>query len=135
MRYFFKFPNQIFFKKRYNKYKQLNNLKFGNVGLFFIKKFRFEYIYFIFFKNLIKLLNKNKYKFIKNFYFWFFLSGNYPISKKSKNSRMGKGKGIFLRWSIMILNNFFFLEFLIYKFFFIFFKKYFFNNFLKFYIS
>lgn len=33
------------------------------------------------------------------------LKFNYPISKKSKNSRMGKGKGTFLRWVISLKIN------------------------------
>ena len=138
MRFFYlKTRNQISFKKRFNKYNIFKKLKFGNIGFFFIKKFKFEYLYFFFFKKFIKFINKNKFKIINNFYFWFFLIGNYPLTKKSKNSRMGKGKGVFLRWAIILNNNFFFLEFLIYnfKFFFFFFqkKKKIFNKYLHYY--
>ena len=43
---------------------------------------------------------------------WIFLKGNLPISKKSKNSRMGKGKGSFLRLACRIKKNTILLEFL-----------------------
>ena len=35
----------------------------------------------------------------------FFVYPNYPLTKKSKNSRMGSGKGYFLRWSILMKRN------------------------------
>lgn len=126
MRFFFiKTKEQVSFKRRKYNYKKLSNLKFGNLGFFMSKEIRFEYLYFFFFKKIIKLLNKNKYCTYNKFFFWFFLKGNFPLSKKSKNSRMGKGKGMFLRWVIKLPLNFIFIEFLCFNlyFFFNYFKK------------
>lgn len=119
MRFFYiKTREQVSFKKRNQSYNSTKLLKFGNLGFFFLKEIRFEYLYFFFFKKLIKLLNKNKYCTFNKFFYWFFLKGNFPLTKKSKNSRMGKGKGMFLRWSIKLKPNFFFLEFLCFNTFF-----------------
>lgn len=76
------------------------------------KNFRFESVYFLKIRSLLKLIfkkkkNVNKFKKIK---VWVFLKANHPISKKSKNSRMGKGKGGFLRWVTKLNRGFIFLE-------------------------
>ena len=42
---------------------------------------------------------------------WVFLHKNYPITKKSKNARMGKGKGSFVRYCSRILQNHSIFEF------------------------
>jgi hypothetical protein len=42
---------------------------------------------------------------------WLNLRINYPISKKSRNARMGKGKGAFFRWAIKIKPLICFVEF------------------------
>jgi large subunit ribosomal protein L16 len=47
----------------------------------------------------------------KNKKMWFFLLPNYILSKKSKNSRMGKGKGSIRRWIIRIHGGSILLEF------------------------
>lgn len=86
------------FKKRKNlKKKDYLLLKFGNVGFFSFKDFRFEFIYLSLLKKILKTLKFLKLKRKKFNKFWLFLNKNYPISTKSKNSRMGKGKGSFLR--------------------------------------
>jgi ribosomal protein L16/L10AE len=65
---------------------------------------------------LRKLLKKFKFK--RKIYvehhrkFWFCLKKNYTLSKKSKNARMGKGKGKFLRWSLLVPRNAILLEFM-----------------------
>jgi hypothetical protein len=124
LRFFYiKTKEQVSFKRRKPTYKLFTKLNFGNIGFFYKKQIRFEYLYFFFFKKLLKLLNKNKYLTYDRFFFWFFLKGNFPLTKKSKNSRMGKGKGMFLRWVINLLPNFIFIELLTYKQ--IFFFKYF----------
>jgi len=126
LRFFYiKTKEQVSFKQRNHVYKNFSKLTFGNLGFFFIKNFRFEYLYFLFFKKLLKLLNKNKFASFNKFFFWFFLKGNFPLTKKSKNARMGKGKGVFSRWVIILANNFFFLEFLTYN------SEYFFKYFSK----
>ena len=38
----------------------------------------------------------------KNRKLWLNLRSNFPVSKKAKNSRMGKGKGVFLRWVVRV---------------------------------
>ena len=119
------------FKKRINSGYLKLNLKVGVFGFFFLKPFLFEFLYFIFIKKFLKFFNKNKYSNFNKFKYWSFLTGNFPISKKSKNSRMGKGKGSFLRWSIKLKQNFYFFEFL----FFFFIKYFFFLKKLKLFIS
>jgi len=112
LRYFYlKTKEQVSFKKRFMDYKKLNFLNFGNHGFITKKSLRFEFSNFLIFKKFLKIFLKSKYSLKKFFSFWFFLFGNYPITKKSKNARMGKGKGVFLRWSIRIPFNFIFLEF------------------------
>lgn len=77
--------------------------KFGTTSFFTKKKVRFELLYFVFLKKFFKNLNNSKIK--KNLNkrgLWFFFKSNYPLSKKSKNSRMGKGKGVFLRWVVIL---------------------------------
>jgi ribosomal protein L16/L10AE len=41
---------------------------------------------------------------------WMYLVPNYIVSSKSKNSRMGKGKGSFVKWVIRVKAGFTFLE-------------------------
>lgn len=66
------------------------------------KKVLFEGVYYIFLRKLLrKCSKKNNLSKI-----WVFLKPNYPISKKSKNSRMGKGVGSFLRWATQLNPNF-----------------------------
>jgi ribosomal protein L16/L10AE len=36
---------------------------------------------------------------------WLFLHKNYPLTKKSKNARMGKGKGTIARYCSRVLQN------------------------------
>jgi len=86
------------FKKRGNlNKKDIRVLKFGQIGFFFKKEYRFEFVYLSFLKRLFKKLSilKKKMKYFSKI--WIFLTKNYPVSIKSKNARMGKGKGSFLR--------------------------------------
>jgi ribosomal protein L16/L10AE len=70
------------------------------------KKLLFEGVYYVFLRKLLrKNLKKNNTCKI-----WVFLKPNYPISKKSKNSRMGKGVGSFLRWATQLNPNFVLLK-------------------------
>jgi hypothetical protein len=86
-----------FKKRKKTKNLNFNLLKFGSFGFFFKNEFRFEFVYLALLKKILKniFINKIKYKSTKKF--WIFLSKNYPISNKTKNARMGKGKGSFLR--------------------------------------
>ena len=99
------------FKKRY-KDKNFNNnvnIRFGVSALKFCKNYIIENSYLLFLKKKNKFFFKKRK--IKDLRVWFFLSKNFPISQKSKNSRMGKGKGIFIRTVIRVPKNKIFLEF------------------------
>lgn len=108
---FLKTSEQNSFKKRTAPTLKVFKLKYGNAAMFLLKTIRFEPVYFHLFRKWIKIyLNFKKYPFLKN-RIWLNLHYNYPISKKSKNSRMGKGKGNFFRWTIRLPRNFVLLEF------------------------
>lgn len=94
-------------------------LKFGEYAFVAANESRMELIHFTFFKRYLKKLikkkkkNKNQEKeILKNYKIWVFLLPNYILSKKSKNSRMGKGKGGFLRWIFRIQRGLIISEFL-----------------------
>lgn len=101
----------VSFKKRYKTGYDFSKLKYGSIGLKFLKNYNIEYIYLFELKKKLKFfLNLRKKILNKNL--WIFLQGNAPISKKSKNSRMGKGKGSLLRMSCRVKKNTIFMEFL-----------------------
>lgn len=103
--FFLKTQEQVSFKKRYQKPKKQINKNFGKIILYSTKQIRFEPIYFNIFRKWLKLyLVFKKYPFLKN-KIWINLNLNYPISRKSKNARMGKGKGSFFRWTIILSKN------------------------------
>ena len=91
---------------------KFNKFKFGHIGLVLLKKLRFEFIYL---KWFIKLIKKKKYLKKKPYFFkkkiYIILPKNYSLSKKSKNSRMGKGKGELLRLVSYIPISTIFIEF------------------------
>ena len=102
---------QVSFKNR-NKYKVKKvYLRYGNIGLVIFKNIQFEFIYFYMIKKFLKHFFKFKYSSINYFKIWVTLKANFPVSKKSKNSRMGKGKGSFSRWIIKINQGSVFMEF------------------------
>lgn len=99
------------FKKRYIKRQKNTYLRFGNIGLVSFSNFRFEFIYFRFLKKWFKSTNSIRYNKFNKQKLWLLLSLNYPITKKSKNSRMGKGKGGFLRWAFLVFKKSIIIEF------------------------
>lgn len=104
------------FKRRKKLNSKETNLKFGDYGLFFSQQGRFEIKYiFILRKNTSKIKKKKpkrrKITLNKTRLIWFVLFPNFIISKKSKNSRMGKGKGDLERWTIRVRSGLVFLEF------------------------
>lgn len=101
----------VSFKKRYRTGYDYSKLKYGNVGLKFLKEYNIEYIYLFELKRKLKFFLTLRKKIFNN-NLWIFLQGNSPVSKKSKNSRMGKGKGSFLRLSCRVKKNMIFMEFL-----------------------
>jgi hypothetical protein len=90
-----KSSEQVSTKKRnFFKFKTAA-LSFGSAGFFINKVFRFEFFYFFLFKQFIKILYQYKFCSFDVKKYWYFLPPNYPCRKKSKNSRMGKGIGVF----------------------------------------
>ena len=90
------------FKKRFKLgYKNIR-LVFGDFSITLCKSYNIEYIYIYNFKRGLK-----KYFSFKgsNKKVWLFLHKNYPLTKKSKNSRMGKGKGALARYCARVLQN------------------------------
>lgn len=86
------------FKKRKNYRRNLFNIKKKKVkGVFTIKQFRFELVYFRFIKKVLKrkyirrnmLFSKSKY--------WVYIIPNFILTMKSKNARMGAGVGKYVR--------------------------------------
>ena len=102
---------QVSQKNRTLSYKKFKKkLRLGTSGLFFRKNIIFEWVYLRFLKPLIKKILKVKHSRRKTKKAWIQLKSNFPVSKKSKNSRMGKGKGSFFRWVIKLKKNTIFLE-------------------------
>ncbi len=100
------------FKKRSNHKWAKKKFKIGDIGVLTTTNFRFEFIYFLTLKKFIKKNLKTKYNKLIQPKVWIDLRSNYPLTRKSKNSRMGKGKGSFLRWSILTYKNKIIIEFL-----------------------
>jgi hypothetical protein len=104
------------YKKNFKK-RQNNNYKKINFKIFFykiilFKQCYFKYIYFFFFKKYLKNNFKLKYNSSFKIKLWVFFNSNFAISKKSKNSRMGKGSGNFLKWEVKLKKNFIIIRFL-----------------------
>lgn len=99
------------FKKRSPNGYSTRYLKYGNSGVFFLKSYRIENIYLFDLKKKFKFFLVKQKKGL-NKKLWISIKRNYPISKKSKNSRMGKGVGKFLRLCTRVKKNSMFLEFL-----------------------
>lgn len=106
-----KYPNKILQKKRYFLHTKYPRLRFGDIGIVTAQPLRFEFIYLFFLRKFLKKSIKKR----KNFFFdrkiWFFIRPNQVLTKKGKNSRMGKGKGAFVRWCALLPKGFVFLEF------------------------
>ena len=95
--------NQVSQKNRFKNYfnkSSKNNIKRWNYYILLKKNNSFEFFFIISLKKLFKCIFKKNNNLNNVSFFWVFLKANFPISKKSKNSRMGKGKGIFLRWTV-----------------------------------
>ncbi len=103
-------------KRTFKKILNFPNFFKGSAFFFFYNFIKFECVYLKFLKRKIKKLVKRKKKRYRGRRLWINLKANYPLTKKSKNSRMGKGKGIFLRWVVTIRPTTKFAEFLGYPF-------------------
>jgi ribosomal protein L16/L10AE len=93
----------VSFKKRYKIGFKKKGLVFGDFSITLCKSYNIEYIYLYNFKKSLKKYHNFKKKNTKKI--WLFLHKNYPLTKKSKNSRMGKGKGSFVRFCPRVLQN------------------------------
>lgn len=99
------------FKERGRLKSKCDSLKYGNLGIMVYKSCRFEYSYINIIRRYFKTYLKLKYTNIKLMKIWVFLKANFPMSRKSKNARMGKGAGSFIRWSIKLPRGFIIVEF------------------------
>lgn len=101
-------------KKRLKKKPKLNlKLKFGDYGIFFIDEGRLEFVQLNFIKKAVKIILKcSKHSYINYKKVWYNIVANHVIQCKSKNSRMGKGKGLFERRIIRVTKNTMLFEFL-----------------------
>lgn len=106
-----KFPVKTLLKKRYDLLPKYPKLKFGESGLSFKSNVRFEFIYFLYIRKFLKKTLKRKKIFRKDSRAWVFIRPNHVMTKKSKNARMGKGKGAFVRWCSLLQKGFLFVEF------------------------
>lgn len=73
----------------------------GDYGFVASNESKMELIHLTFLKKCLKIFNikkKSNKNNLKNLKIWVSLLPNSTISRKSKNSRMGKGKGLFDRW-------------------------------------
>ena len=97
------------FKKRYKIGYSLPKTVFGEFSLLLCKSYNIEYIYIYNFKKSLKKYYNFKKNNLKKV--WLFLHKNYPLTKKSKNARMGKGKGALSRYCSRVLQNHSLFEF------------------------
>lgn len=103
MRFSVKNQDTTSFKKRSSVGYKIPKIIFGDFSMTLTKSYNLEYIYLYNIKrNLKKIFKKQKTKSKK---LWLFLHKNYPLTKKSKNSRMGKGKGSLSRYCSRIKQN------------------------------
>ena len=109
MRFRLKNKETTSFKKRFNTIVGKPFLKFGLFALIFSNKSSVEFNYIAYFKKILKIFFKFKKSKLKKV--WIFLNKNFPITKKSKNARMGKGKGKISRYVMRVGGNFTILEF------------------------
>lgn len=100
------------FKLRGKKKWTEKKILYGDTLVYFAKEGGLDLIYFKFLKKQLKLLFKWKLHdaSIYKKKVWFFVNLNFPVTKKSKNARMGKGKGGFIRWRCRIKKDAKFFE-------------------------
>lgn len=116
-------------KRRGHKLSKNVKINYGEYAIVSTNESKIELIQFTIFKRMIKKLVKKRKKIkskgkvrsnqvadskskTKNYKIWFNLLPNYVISKKSKNARMGKGKGGFVRWIFRLQQGVTLVEFL-----------------------
>ncbi len=110
MRFNIKNQETTSFKKRYSIGYKLPSLNFGDFSFTLLKSYNIEYIYLYNFKKSLKKYYNFKKSTTKKV--WLFLHKNYPLTKKSKNARMGKGKGALSRYCSRTYKNHSLFEFI-----------------------
>jgi len=99
-------------KRCRHSYKYNYKLKFGEFGFLVSREGRLEFVQLNFIKKYIKILFRKSKHTPENFKkVWYSLSANHVIQCKSKNSRMGKGKGLVERKIIRVYKNTILFEF------------------------
>lgn len=110
--------NPVMQKNRFTQKIIFKKLHFGSRGIYFLNEGQMEIKQIFMTRRIMRKIRKRRkkrkskqkpLKQKKNI--WFFLFPNFILSKKSKNSRMGKGKGSIKRWVIRIKPGSIFLEF------------------------
>lgn len=101
-------------KNRFCRKPKTPKLGFGDSGLITLNEGRLELIQLTFLKKLVKSFIKKKKSNIDIIRekIWYFGRPNFLIQKKSKNSRMGKGKGMIERKVIRIRRGVVLFEFI-----------------------
>lgn len=101
-------------KNRFCRKPKKPKLSFGDFGLITKNEGRLELIQLSYFKKIVKTFIKKKKSNIDIIRekIWYFGRPNFLIQKKSKNSRMGKGKGMIERKVIRIRRGVVLFEFL-----------------------
>jgi len=100
-------------KNRFFKKPKAIKFTFGDSSIINLKEGRLELIQINSTKKFLKKLikkKKNKLSFIRE-KIWYFGRINFFLQRKSKNSRMGKGKGAMERKVIRLQKNFVLFEF------------------------
>jgi len=111
---------QINFKRK--KFFNTIGLKFcfGDKGLFSKMQFRIEKIHIKIIRKLIKKRYRKKVKKIRVYNkYWIRFSQNLFLTKKSKNARMGSGRGRYIRSAFVLKTNSSFIEFKNYDYYFL----------------
>lgn len=101
-------------KNRFFKKPKKIEIKFGDAALTVLNEGRIELIHLSVLKKIIKkFITKKKSEIdVIREKIWYFGCPNFYIQKKSKNSRMGKGKGLIERKILRVRRGFVLFEFL-----------------------
>lgn len=105
---------QLSFKKRY-KFNNVNyllkNTLCNKSAIITTRSFIFYFIYFRLIRKGLKNLYSKSYMLKKKINIFLTVMTNFPISNKSKNARMGKGKGSLVSWACRLPLGFFIFMF------------------------
>ena len=91
------------FKRRFVRAaKALPHTKFGDSAYYFDNNFRLDLVHVRLFRRVVRRCCRKQRSANKVRHTWLCLKPGFPLSKKSKNSRMGKGHGMFFRWAFKV---------------------------------